>query len=379
MDEIFARQVVLGAGSMGAAAAYHLARRGRPALLVEQFAPGHARGSSHGSARIARHSYPDVRYARLMVEAFAAWRGLEADAGQNLFVRTGGLTYGPPGVRFPAEVAAALAAVGVPHRLMSGRELRRALPTFAAPDADGEAVFEPDAGLVAASRAVAAQVELARDLGGDDARVLENCPIRRIDLEADRPTLVGDGLRITCERLIVAAGAWTGRLIPGLAATLQPTRQRVAYFRPPDPATFAIGRFPFFIHAAGEAPGDILYGLPDYLGTGVKMGKHVGPAVDPDAVDPVVDDAYVVELRTFLRRHLPALADAPVASTEVCLYTNTPDDHFRLGPLPGRPDVVVASPCSGHGFKFSCLIGRVLADLALDGRTDVAIDHWRLG
>src|SRR5947209_11113606 len=134
MEHLHARNVVVGAGAMGAATAYHLARRGEPVLLVEQFPLGHDRGSSHGAARITRHSYADPDYARLMLDAFAAWKALEADAGQNLYLRTGGVSICPSRVAYVAQVAASLEAIGIPHRRMTGRELRRALPVFQVAD-----------------------------------------------------------------------------------------------------------------------------------------------------------------------------------------------------------------------------------------------------
>jgi sarcosine oxidase len=129
----------------------------------------------------------------------------------------------------------------------------------------------------------------------------------------------------------------------------------------------------------GVGDDDAFYGMPDYLGLGVKAARHAGPNVDPDAHDPTIGEEYRSIVRQFLRRHIPALADAAIGLSEVCLYTVAPDDEFCVDFLPLRPDVIVASPCSGHGFKFSCLIGRILADLATSGTTELAIDHWRLG
>src|SRR4051812_36582495 len=191
MEQLHARNVVIGAGAMGSATAYHLARRGEPVLLLEQFALGHDRGSSHGAARITRHSYADPHYARLMPEAFRAWGILEADAGQNIYLRTGGVSLCPAGVDYVAHVVASLAGIDVPHRRMSGRELRRAYPAFQVAD-DTDVVFEPDAGMLAAARALAIEVALARALGGETTQVLERCPVRRIDLDAEKPTLVTD-------------------------------------------------------------------------------------------------------------------------------------------------------------------------------------------
>src|SRR5271169_2321418 len=160
METIDARLVIVGAGAMGSAAAYHLARRGERVILIEQFTLGHARGSSHGAARITRHSYADARYARLMPAAFRAWRELEADAGEPVYIRTGGVSFSPTGVDYAAQVAANLAELGVPHWRASGQAWNQRHPAFALPETY-DVVFEPDAGIVAAARAVALQVELA--------------------------------------------------------------------------------------------------------------------------------------------------------------------------------------------------------------------------
>lgn len=371
MDTIAARNVVVGAGAVGSAAAYHLARRGEPVLLLEQFAVGHDRGSSHGLARITRHSYPDIEHASLMIDAFRAWRELEADAGVPLYFKTGGVSISPPGVDYVAQVAACLAAIDVPHRRLSGVELRRSLPSFGAPD-EHDAVFEPDAGLLAASKIVEVQVGLARRLG---AEVRERCPVRTIDLDGRRPIVIGDDWRVDAERLIVAAGAWVAKLLPGLASTLRPTRQRVLYFAPADPARFAIGQFPVWIYK-GQAVEDAFYGMPDFLGGGTKAARHFGPETDPDAPDATIGADYVEGVRTFLRQQLPALAEAPLMNTEVCFYTMAPDETFVVGPWRDRADVLLASPCSGHGFKFANLVGKALADLAATGATALPIGPW---
>jgi sarcosine oxidase len=376
METLNIKNAIIGAGAMGSAAAYHLARRGEPVALVEQFELGHSRGSSHGAARITRHSYADTRYARLMPAAFRAWRELEADAGEALYFRTGGVSFSPPGVDYAARVAASLGELGVPHWRGSGRDFRRRQPAFVLPEGS-DVVFEPDAGLIAAARAVAVQVELARAHGGASTTVLDRTAVRAIDLEGTRPVIVTDATRIVADRLIVAAGAWVKRLLPDLPVPVRITRQQVLYFRPADPAAFQIGRFPVFIYK-GPGEDDAFYGMPDFLGLGVKAARHAGPEVDPDIDDRSIGDDYRAIVRDFLRGHIPALADAELARTEVCLYTVAPDDEFTVDFLPMRPDVIVASPCSGHGFKFSCLIGRVLADLATTGRSDVPIETWRI-
>ncbi len=376
METIEAKNVIIGAGAMGSAAAYHLARRGEPVVLIEQFELGHDRGSSHGAARITRHSYADTRYARLMPAAFRAWRELEADAGESLYIRTGGVSFSPPGVDYAARVAASLDELDVPHWRASGREWSRRRPAFRLPEGY-DVVFEPDAGLVAAARALELQVELARLHGGVQTRIIEQTPVRHIDLDGRRPVVLTDSLRLIADRLIVSAGAWVKRLLPELPVPLRATRQQVLYVRPRDRAPFQIGRFPVFIYkGAGEE--DAFYGMPEFLELGVKVARHAGPETDPDVEDRTVGEDYRSIVRRFLQGHIPLLADAPIDLTEICLYTVAPDEAFCVDFLPLRPDVVVASPCSGHGFKFSCLIGRVLADLVTTGTTDLPIDHWRI-
>ena len=257
MESLNAKNVIIGAGAMGSATAYHLARRGEPVVLIEQFALGHDRGSSHGAARITRHSYADPAYARLMPAAFRAWKDLEADAGETIYFRTGGVSFSPDGVDYVSQVAANLAELGVPHWRSSGQAWNARYPAYSLPETY-DVVFEPDAGMVAAARAVALQVELARFHGGDRTRVLDQTPVRRIDLDGGRPVVVTDTAKITAERLIVSAGAWVNRLLPGLAVPLRVTRQQVMYFEPTDVAPFRIGRFPVFIYVQRSHRGRIV-------------------------------------------------------------------------------------------------------------------------
>ena len=375
MERIESKHVVIGAGAMGSAAAYQLARRGEPVLLIEQFALGHNRGSSHGAARITRHSYADPRYARLMPAAFRAWRELEAEAAEPLFIRTGGLSFSPRNVSYVDQVAANLAELEIPCWRGSGRQWNQRNRAFTLPDTD-DVVFEPDAGMLRAARAVALQVALAQEYS--HARVLASSPVVRIDLDQERPVVVMENARIVAERLIVSAGSWVDRLLPELRGSVSATRQQVLYLRPADSSLFDIGRFPTFIFK-GSGPEESFYGMPRFQDLGVKVARHGGPECDPDDFDPNISDQYQATVRDFLRKYLPALAVAPVASSEVCLYTVAPDDQFRVDFLPGRQDVIVASPCSGHGFKFSCLIGQILADLATQGGTHLDISNWKFG
>jgi sarcosine oxidase len=380
VQTISTKHVIVGAGAMGSAAAYHLARRGEPVCLIEQFALGHDRGSSHGAARITRHSYADANYARLMPAAFHAWKELEADAAEAVYIRTGGVSFSPPGVDYAARVAANLKELAVPHWRGTGADWNRRNPVFGLPQAY-DVVFEPDAGMLRAARAVALMVEMARVHGGQHTNVLEHTRALRIDLDSTRPVVETASARIMAERLIISAGAWVKRLLPRWTLALQPTRQQVLYIHAHESTPFRIGHFPVFIYK-GAAEHDAFYGMPEFQGLGVKVARHGGPEVDPDVENRDVSADYVRIVRQFLRGHIPVLNEGHIQRAEVCLYTVAPEDQFLVDFLPGRRDVIVASPCSGHGFKFACLIGSVLADLASSGATNLPIPGtwaWRPG
>jgi sarcosine oxidase len=259
---------------------------------------------------------------------------------------------------------------------MTGRDLKRVAPPFGVPD-DEDVVFEPEIGILAAGRIVRLQAELAARHGGPRVKVMESTRVERLDVESPRPAAIIEGKRVEARRLIVAAGAWAAGLMPALGVPLEVTRQFVAYLRPEPAAPYAIGRFPVFIRKL-EAEHEAFYGLPDYAGAGLKLAlHHAGRVVDPDRVDREVSEAELERLRGCMADALPGLMGAAVERVETCLYTTTADERFVVGPLPDRPNVIVASACSGHGFKFSNLVGRVVADLALDGETDLEIDAWR--
>jgi sarcosine oxidase len=357
---------VVGAGVIGSATARVLAARGVSAVLLEQFDPGHARGSSHGATRIFRLAYPDAGYVRMALAAQRSWVRLQADAGEVLLVRTGGLDAGPGA----AGCAAALAGCGVAHAWLEAGELRARFPGVAA--APGERMlFQPDAGVCLAGRAVAALQRLAAR-GGVPLRA--RTTVAGVEPREDHVVLRTSGGDLTARVAVLAAGPWLGRLLPeagGAPARLTATLQRVRYFTPRDPAH----RWPTLIDWSPAGAG--WYAVPAAGGApGVKVASHLaGPAVSPDdgpfaAVSPAAEQ----EAAAYVRQRLPGLGPAGLAP-ETCLYTMTADEDFvldRLGP------VVVGGGCSGHAFKFGPLLGEMLADLAAGTEPAVPRDRFAL-
>jgi sarcosine oxidase len=364
--------VVVGLGVMGSAAACHLARRGRRVVGIERFRPGHEHGSSHGATRIIRLGYYEhPAYVPLLRRAYALWRELEASAGRPLLQITGIAEIGRPDGKLVAGTLAAARTHDLPHAVLAAPEFMRRFPAFRIP-ADCVGVVQPDGGVLAAERAIQAQLDLAQAAG---AELRTGETVRAIEPRGGGVQVRTDRDTIEAGSAIIAAGPWLNKLLPDLGAPLRATRQVMAWFEPRDASLFSPGRFPVFMI---ESARGIHYGFP-LDDTGVKFAKHhhADETVDPDACDRSASPADDALIRPMLAECLPA-ANGRLRQAKICLYTMTPDGDFLIDRLPGAPQIVVASPCSGHGFKFAPVIGEILADLATEGATSHDISRFRL-
>jgi sarcosine oxidase len=367
--------IVLGVGGMGSAAAAHLARRGQRVLALEQFAPGHANGSSHGETRIIRLAYYEhPSYVPLLRRAFALWRALESDARATLLTVTGALDVGAEGSRVFEGSRAACHEHALPHEVLSGSALGRRFPAWHR-TASLAAVLQPDGGILAPEACIAAHVAMAAAHG---ATIRSG---ERVVAWSTTPT----GVRVETARdtyeatqLVITAGAWMPQLVPLLASVAVPERQVVGWFRiaPDAQPRFNPAQCPVFVLENGQGH---FYGFPASAGTGFKIGKyhHRGETVDANSVDRTVHPADERVLREAVRTHFPD-ADGPMDRASVCLFTNTPDEHFIVDRLPEAPAVLVVSACSGHGFKFCSVIGEIVADLVAADRTAHDISRFTL-
>jgi sarcosine oxidase len=365
--------IVVGLGAMGSAAAWQLARRGRRVLGLEAHAPGHTLGSSHGESRIIRMAYmehPD--YVPLLRRAYELWRETEERAGEDLMRLTGGLFAGPPEGHVVAGSLASARAHGLPHELLDAGEIHRRFPALRPLEGD-VAVWEETAGVLFAERCVVAQLRLAEASG---ARLRHGEPVLGWEPSGDGYEVTTPGGRYGADSLVLAAGAWLPRFLDGLGLPLQPERIPVYWLQPTDtPELFDPARFPVYIWDTGGPR--TYYGFPHLGWPGVKVGRHhSGERCDPDTVGREVTGADEAAVREFVRGRIPAL-DGPVAAGVVCLYTNTPDEHFVVDRHPQLPGVVYAAACSGHGFKFASVMGEVLADLLTEGRATPAAGFLR--
>ena len=361
--------IVAGLGGMGSPTACELAERGKRVLGLERHAHGHDRGSSHGGSRLIRQAYfEDPAYVPLVLRAYELWEKLEKETGKDLMTLCGGLMLGPRGSRVLEGSLLSAREHGLPCEEIGPDEVRRRFPALA-PSEGIVALYEESAGFIDPGAAIDAQLDRAAGLGAE--------------LRFEEPVLSweaagsGDGVRVEtpagvyeAERLVLAPGAWAPGLLADLELPLEPERRVICWFEPEgDAEPLLPGNFPVFIWEPED--GETFTCFP--LAAGERGVKSVffragGAPCDPDALDRHVREDEIDLMRDHLRRYVPALSGRCL-STDVCMYTNTPDEHFVIDLYPDHPQVSYASPCSGHGYKFATVVGEILADLATDGET----------
>jgi sarcosine oxidase len=355
--------IVVGLGAMGSAAAAHLARRGASVLGLEAFPRGHALGSSHGESRVIRLAYyehPD--YVPLLRRAYTLWHELEAASGEKLFVQTGGLFIGARDSTLIQGTLTSVRTHSLAHRMLDADDLRREHPLLRPRDSD-VAIFEAPAGLLLPERCVEAHARMA-ETAGAELRYEE--PVTDWSSESSGVSVTTSAGSYSAERLVITAGAWLGRILK-LDLPLRPERVPMFWLEPRVPIeAFAPERFPVWLWDTGEPR--MFYGFPHLRWPGVKLARHhSGEPCDPATLQREIQPTDETPVRTFVSRYLPAL-DGPVTHARVCMYTNTPDEHFVVDRHPRFANVTYAGGFSGHGFKFSTVIGEILADLSTEGQ-----------
>jgi sarcosine oxidase len=341
-------------------------------LALERFAPGHDRGSSHGLTRIIRLAYFEhPAYVPLLRRAFELWHALEARAGETLLHVTGALDVGPEGSEVFEGSRRACREHGLIHDVLTGEALQRRFPAWRL--AAEAAVFQPDGGFLLPERCILAQTSAAAASGAvirtGESVVQWEAHASGVTVRTDRDTYEGT-------QLVLAAGAWMGALVPELAWLMQPERQVLGWFEVSDRPLFSPDRFPVFVHDAAEGR---FYGFPEFDVPGLKIGRyhHLRERADPDTLDRACHAADEAALRASVARYFPSANGALLRST-ACMFTNTPDEHFIIDRHPDAPQVLLVSPCSGHGFKFSSVVGEIVADLVMQDRTAHDISLFRL-
>ncbi|CAG0899135.1 unnamed protein product [Darwinula stevensoni] len=372
--------IIVGGGTMGAAAAYHLAARGQKVLVLEQFDFIHALGSHGGQSRLIRKAYfehPD--YVPLLLRAYENWADLEHKTGQQVYFQSGILYFGAQGDTLLNGTKLSAQLYNLPLEVRNTVESKRQYPMFSGVPDDWECLFEPEAGFLLAEKCMRLHLQGAIQLGATlkaREKVVEwqESSTGNIQVTTDKATY-------TCAKLVLTAGAWSAQVLGGIAAPLKVTRQILGWAQPADYQSYMNGRMPCW--AISDAEAGLYYGMPilqheDTAGPlGFKLGCHKhGAVVDADHVDRSISAADEWTFRRCLEQYMPA-ANGETLSIKTCLYTNTPDENFIIDLHPASKNVVFACGFSGHGFKFASVVGEVLADLALDGATSLPIGFLR--
>jgi sarcosine oxidase len=370
---------IAGLGAMGSAAALAIARRGGRVVGFDRFRPPHSFGSSHGESRIIREAYFERPfYVPLVRRAYARWREIEQERGARLLLRCGGISIGLPESEIVRGAIASARMHDVPHEQLSAAEVQRRFPAWRVPE-KMVGVWDPGAGVLDPERCIDTLLSLATARG---ARLAFEEPV--VSWRA-----TGDGVEVRtvagvyhAGHLVLSAGGWLRDLAGDITLPLAVERNAVHWFAPaPGPAgrpeLLRPDRFPLFLLEID--PDHVAYGFPDLgTGNGVKAAwHHQGEITSADDVRRDVRPDEIESVRDMFRRFIPD-ADGAWIKSSVCLYTNTPDFDFIIDTHPRHDRVLIASPCSGHGFKFATAIGEILADLAIDGRAGVDLTPFRL-
>jgi sarcosine oxidase len=357
--------IIAGVGAMGSATAFELARRGKRVLALERFDIPHNMGSSHGANRIIRLAYAEgPAYVPLLRRALSKWREAEQLGGEQLLYVTGTLDIGPRGGELVEGAIASARKMAIHHEILSPKETMQRFPGYHIAD-DAISLYQPDGGFVASERSIITYANLAIAHGAD---------VRAREPITSWRTTPEGGVRVDTPRgiyeadsLVLSVGAWLTDYVPALKTHANAERQVMGWFRPKRPELFQLGRFP-----CGNISGRLvngteghIYQFPMWGLPGVKFGmtRHVRAFGHANDLSRVATDDDEAHIRAGVETFFPE-ANGPLLGLRPCLYTTTTDGHFIIDRLPDAPNVIVASPCSGHGFKFASVMGEVLADLA---------------
>lgn len=369
--------IVIGLGSMGSSALYQLAKRGAKVLGLEQFGIGHKKGSHSGQSRIVRKAYfehPD--YVPLLEEAYKGWDSIQQETGKQLFHKNGLVYFGEPGHEVMEGVKSSAEHFGLNIEQRTGNVEHGMFQV----SSGFEVLFESEAGFAVTEETIRSYTEQAEKLG---AEVQTGETVMGWRLKDNYVEVHTDKMEYHTEKLILTAGAYTSQLIPGFSNQLKVTRQLIFWIKPEAPDQFTPERFPCWVVAEPEYPG-IFYGFPilstEQGGNGLlKVAHHTpGEFILPTDLDKFNPDKEKKKLLSFLKKYMPEVG-GDIVEVTACMYTYSPDENFIIDFLPDTNSrVVMAAGFSGHGFKFVPVVGSILADLALNGRTGLPIDFLRL-
>ena len=366
--------IVLGLGAHGSSAVYHLSKNDIKVCGIDKFVPPHAFGSSHGKSRIIRQAYHESpMYVPLVMEAYKLWNELENISGKKLLLKTGGLILGNENSMVIKGAKLSAETHNVPYEYLNNKEIEKRFPALK-PTAETVAIVEKSAGILFPEECIKTNLKLANKNG---ALLLFGETVQSINIKNSCVQVVTDKGIYETEKLIVSVGAWLNDLLPELKLPLNIKRQVLFWFKNEDKQMQQFIEpkgLPIFIWEYNLP--HVFYGFPD-LGNGIKIAPHhEGQPIHPDLLSKEVYKDEIVQMKNILDEYFNV--DATFNFSDVCMYTNTPDEHFIIDYYPSNKNIIIASPCSGHGFKFSSVIGKTLCDMATEQPLQFDISPFKI-
>ncbi len=365
--------VVVGAGSMGMATGYFLAKQGKKVLLLDAFDPPHSSASHHGETRIIRHAYGEgEEYVPLALKAQKLWEELEKETGRSLFLKTGVLNVGEETSPFISMLIASAKKHQLPIEIFTADEANSRFKGLNLPQ-EYIACFESTSGVLKCEDCIQAYRDLAIENG---ATLLTHHKVTDVVLNDDVITVTANEQTFQAEKLIVSVGAWSNDLLKmlNLKLPITPVRKTFAWYEAPE-VLYGEEVFPAF---SFDTNFGIYYGFPNIEGAGLKIGRHdLGEEQNPNADIASFDQANdALDLQNLLDQYMPQVGKFKIGKT--CMYTRTPDENFIIDKHPDNSNVTIVSGFSGHGFKFSSVIGEVVADMALENPLEFDLSLFSL-
>jgi sarcosine oxidase len=366
--------IVLGLGANGSSALYHLSNTNRRILGIDRYAPPHSFGSSHGESRIIRQAYfENPVYVPLVRAAYALWEDIEKEAGTRLFQKTGGLMLGNEESSVVAGSRLSAETHNIAYEFLGSADLQKHFPAFR-PSPDTVGLLEKEAGILFPAECIKAFLARA---AANNADIRFNEAVLGITPKNGKVEVTTSKGKYVTEKMIISAGAWTSELLPELQLPLSVERQVLFWFangRRKGHSNFLPANMPIFIWE--YLPARLFYGFPD-LGNGIKVAHHhAGRSIRPDEMALDTGREEISEMQGIANKYLDM--EAIFTTSDVCMYTNTPDENFIIDFHPAHKNIIIASPCSGHGFKFSSLTGKLLCDMAMDKKINVDLTPFSI-
>lgn len=365
---------IIGAGTMGMSAGAFLAQQQVNTVLIDAFDPPHNQASHHGDTRMIRHAYGEGRqYVTLVKRAQQLWEELEEQTAYKIFEKTGVLGLGPQDSEFLQETIAAAKKYELPLEILNNKEVKERWPGFSIPD-HFIGCFEAESGLIYSDNAIKAYKEIAIKNG---AELITNTPVQHIAREDQNTIKISTENNVFyAKKVIVSAGAWVSKLLPALKLPIHPTRKAFGWFDAPD-TLYDMANFPSFYVEDNQ---HMCYGFPSIDGAGLKIGRSDGgQGIDPNQHKQNFGqyETDEDELRYFLKAYMPE-ANGALNQGKTCLYTISPDNHFIIDHHPEHENIIIACGFSGHGFKFGSVMGELLSQLAVDGKSSFDLSIFSL-